>query len=198
MFTVTNTSGLTSDPATVSISVSTVTASVTQTSVNWGTVGTAPLSTALDGLRLLPAGRSTDLPWLNINQFVITLSQAEPLSPADVLVTGMTVANYGPITVSGGNTQYVITLALPIANADRVTLTIGNANIATYTRRLDVVPGDFTDDGQVNSADILGVNRLIGAAPNVFADIDGNGTTDSNDVQWVRKKVGTRLPPLAP
>ena len=35
--------------------------------VGWGTQ-TAALQTAADGLRLLPAGRNTDLPWLGIDQ----------------------------------------------------------------------------------------------------------------------------------
>ncbi len=43
--------------------------------VGWGT-RTATLQTASDGLRLLPAGRSTDLPWLGIKQLQINLAQA--------------------------------------------------------------------------------------------------------------------------
>ncbi len=43
--------------------------------------------------RLLPAGRTTDLPWYGINKLQITLSQPESLSPGDVSVTGITVAN---------------------------------------------------------------------------------------------------------
>ena len=48
--------------------------------VGWGTQ-TAALQTAADGLRLLPAGRNTDLPWLGINQLQITLSQAADADP---------------------------------------------------------------------------------------------------------------------
>ncbi len=54
--------------------------------VNWGTVGTAPLQTAADGLRLLPQGRNTDLPWRGIQQLGITLGQAQVLTAADVTV----------------------------------------------------------------------------------------------------------------
>ena len=43
-------------------------ATVTAVSVDWGTAGTALLQTAADGLRLLPAGRNTDLPWAGINK----------------------------------------------------------------------------------------------------------------------------------
>ena len=47
--------------------------------VGWGTQ-TASLQTAADGMRLLPAGRNTDLPWLGINQLQLTLGQAQSLT----------------------------------------------------------------------------------------------------------------------
>ena len=53
--------------------------------VTWGTQ-TATLQTAADGLRLLPAGRKTDIPWLGINKLPITLSEAYTLTPADVVI----------------------------------------------------------------------------------------------------------------
>ena len=162
-------------------------ASVSSASVSWGTAGTSgPLVTQGDGLRLLPAGRSTDMPWLGINKISITLSVAAPLAAGDVTVTGITVANYGPVSISGSGTTYTITLAQAINLADRVTITIGNAGIATYTRRLDVLPGDFNDDGAVNAVDVLDVNKLIGTVGNIFADIDGSGTITITDVQDVR------------
>ena len=67
--------------------------------ISWGSRGTATLLTNADGLRLLPAGRNTDLPWLGIDKLTITLSQAEPLSAADVLVTGVAGGNYGPVSL---------------------------------------------------------------------------------------------------
>ena len=94
-------SGLTSTtagPFNVQTTIATVAA-------NWGTQ-TAPLQTAADGLRLLPAGRNTDLPWLGIEHVQITLGQAATLTPADVTVTGIAVANYGPVTISGSGTSY--------------------------------------------------------------------------------------------
>ena len=51
-------------------------ATVSAVSVSWGKAGTAALQTAADGLRLLPAGRNTDLPWLGINKLAITLEHA--------------------------------------------------------------------------------------------------------------------------
>ena len=184
------------------VTVHQVSATVSAISAEWGTSGTAALQTAADGLRLLPAGRNTDSPWLGINKFNIALSAAASLSPADVSVTGIKVANYGPVTVSGSGTSYTITLAQAINAADRVTLTIGNAGVTTYTRRLDVLPGDVNDDGTVNAQDaVLARNAFLGlgtAPPVLFADINGDGVADITDYNLVRQRIGTVLPPLTP
>jgi hypothetical protein len=175
------------------VTVNQTSATITDQSVHWGTVGTAPLLTAGDGLRLLPAGRTTDLPWLNINKISITLSQAESLSPSDVTVHGIS-ADYGPVTISGSGTNYTIILSQPIAAADKVTVVIGNAQISTFTRRLDVLPGDFNDDGVVTSADTVGINNATAEPYNVFADLNGDGVVDINDVRIARSRNGQRLP----
>ena len=60
---------------------------VSTVAVGWGSQ-TATLQTASDGLRLLPAGRNTDMPWLGIKQVQITLSQAATLTSGDVTVVG--------------------------------------------------------------------------------------------------------------
>jgi hypothetical protein len=190
-------SGLTSTtagPFNVQTTIATVAA-------DWGTQ-TAPLQTAADGIRLLPAGRSTDLPWLGIDQLPITLAQATTLASGDVTVTGIAVANYGPVTVSGSGTNYTITLAQPINTADRVTITIGNATIATFTRELDVLPGDFNDDGVVNSQDLVGIRNewlgVNGATATIFGDLNGDGLVNINDYNIVRAASGTSLPTAAP
>jgi hypothetical protein len=173
---------------------------VAGTSAGWGSQ-TSSLQTAADGLRLLPSGRSTDLPWLGIDKLTITLSQAEALSPGDVTITGITVANYGPVTISGSGTSYTITLAQPIEKADRVIITIGNATIATFTRELDVLPGDFNDDGVVNSQDLVLVRnewlKIGGATATIFGDLNGDGDVDINDYNIVRAAIGTSLPAVA-
>ena len=189
----------TSVPATVSINVIQATLATVSNSVGvtWGSAGVATLLTNSDGLRLLPSGRNTDIPWLGIKTLAITLSQAATLSPSDVTVTGLNIASYGPVTITGSGINYVLILAQPINAADRVTITIGNAGITTFTRRLDVLPGDFNDDGVVSSADSVSVNNAtVAASYLVFADIAGDGSVDANDVKVVRSKVGTKLPPL--
>jgi hypothetical protein len=171
-------------------------ATVNSVSVSWGTSGTASLTTAADGLRLLPAGRNTDLPWYGINQIHFTLNSPETLSPSDVSVTGISVANYGPVTISGSGSNYTITLAQPITTADRVTITIGSDLIATYTRRLDVLPGDINDDGVVNTQDLLLVRSAASGPYNIFDDINGDGVIDADDATLLRRFLGQELPSL--
>ena len=67
---------------------------VTAVDVGWGTQSAA-LQTAADGIRLLPAGRTTDLPWLGIDQLQINLAQSATLAASDVTVTSATGVNYG-------------------------------------------------------------------------------------------------------
>ena len=157
---------------------------ISTVAVDWGTQ-TAALQTASDGLRLLPAGRNTDMPWLGINQVLITLAQAAPLAAGDITAIGSSGINYGPVTVSGSGTSYTITLAQPINAADRVTITIGNDLIASFTRRLDVLPGDVNDDGVVNVQDLVLIRNqmlgFMGALPTIFGDINGDGKVDMND-----------------
>ncbi len=171
-----------------------------EVSIGWGSQTTA-LQTASDGLRLLPAGRNADMPWLGINQLTINLTQPATFVAGDVRVTSASGTSYGPVTISGSGTTFIITLAQPINTADRVTITIGNAIIARFTRRLDVLPGDVNDDGVVNAQDaVLIRNQIIGylgAVPTIFGDINGDGVVDLSDFGLVRKWLGKRLPPIA-
>ncbi len=179
----------------LNVSASTTVSSI---AVEWGSEA-APLQFASDGIRLLPVGRTTDLPWYDINRIALTLKQAEVLNPGDVSVTGLIGGNYGPVTISGsGTTSLVITFAKPIARADRVTITIGNAQIATFTGRLDVLPGDVNDDGYVNVTDgtLILANPTPAHAYNVFYDFNGDGVVNMTDFTLYRPFIGTTLPAL--
>jgi hypothetical protein len=182
---------------TVTVNAVQVPATVTAVAADWGTKGTIAL-TESNGI-LLPAGRNTDLPWYGINKLQITLSQAESLSPSDVSVTGITVANYGPVTISGSGTNYTIIFAQAITTADRVTVSIGNAQITAFTGRLDVLPGDANDDGVVNAQDLVAVRNdfaSLGGVYNIFDDINGDNTVDINDTNLVGRFIGKKLPSL--
>jgi hypothetical protein len=166
-------------------------------SATWGTAGTGPLQTAADGLRLLPAGRTTDLPWSGIQQLRITLGQPQVLTAADVTVDSAIGVNYGPVAISGSGTNYTITLAQPIDAADRVTLTIVDPGVSVFNRRIDVLPGDVNDDGVVDNQDVSAFRAqwLYGGRQySLFDDIDGDGQLDVKDYMLIRAAVGTRLP----
>ncbi len=172
--------------------------SVTGASVRWGSQS-APLQTAADGLRLLPAGRNRDLPWFNINQIVLTLSGPANVSPGDVTVMGIKGGIHGPVTISGsGTSTIVITLAKGITSADRVTVTIANSQIASYTRRLDILPGDVNDDGMVNRTDrnLILKHETPAHAYRASFDLNGDHTVNSGDMKLDRARVGTKLPGL--
>lgn len=104
------------------------------------------------------------------------------------------------MTISGSGTTYTITLAQPIDRPDRVTVTIAGPGIVSYTRRLDLLPGDFNDDGVVNSKDLLGVldewGRINGVVPTIFGDINGEGAVNGEDYSDVLHAIGTKLPPV--
>jgi uncharacterized protein YjdB len=173
-------------------------ATISAVSVSWGASGTMSLQTAADGVRLLPAGRNTDLPWMGINAIDLTLSSSSTLTSADVTLASAAGINYGPVTISGSGTQYVVTLAQPISTADRLTITIASSTIDTYTRRLDVLPGDANDDGVVNTTDGLLIlyNQTPAHAYQLFDDMNGDGAVNMADFNLYRPKIGTVLPPV--
>jgi hypothetical protein len=150
-----------------------------------------------DGVRLLPQGRSTDIPWFGIDQIGVTLGQAAFVNPGDVSVTGITTGNYGPATIAdSGTSSVVITLARPITAADRVTLTIGNGQIVTFTGRPDVLPGDANDESVVNTTDgvLILHNETPAHAYDVFYDLNGDGATNGDDFTLDRSEIDT-VPP---
>jgi len=188
----TNTFGTaTSNAATLSIAV---VANVSSTSVGWGSQ-TANLVDAGNG-RLLPAGRTTSIPWLGINKVMLTLNQSiASLAAGDVTVRGVAGFTYSVASVTGSGTTWTINLAgTGLANPDKVTVTVGNSNLASYSKRLDVLPGDVNDDGLVSVADQMLVSRQLTGQYIVFYDIDGTGTLTSDDVSKIKARIGNKLP----
>jgi hypothetical protein len=97
--------------------------------------------------------------------------------------------------VAGSGSTWTITLASGgLINNDRVTLQIGGSTIATYTRRLDVLPGDVNDDAIVTSLDQLLTQQAISAGYNIFRDVDGSGAITSTDINLIKARLGRRLP----
>ena len=109
--------------------------------------------------------------------------------------------NYGPVTVSGSGKNYTITLAQPINAADLVTLIVDNPGVSVFYRQLDVLPGDFNNDGVVNSQDLAGIRNewlgINGAKPTIFGDINGDGKVNVEDYNLERLLIGTSLPSVS-
>jgi plastocyanin len=190
--------GVTSPADTLTVTGANIT--VAAIAAEWGSQ-TATLQTAADGVRLLPTGRKKDLPWFNINKIAISLSQAAVVSAGDVSMVGLKGGNYGPVNIAGsGTSSIVITLAKSVAGPDLVTITIGNNQIVTYTRRLDILPGDVNDDAVVNTTD--GVLILNNTTPthayNMFDDMNGDGSVNTTDFNLYRPNIGTTLPSPPP
>ena len=69
----------------------------------------------------------------------------------------------------------------------------------TLTRQLDVLPGDFSDDGRSTCGSIGVRNEILGidgAVPTIFGDINGEGVVTFADYIDVVERLGTRLPPV--
>ena len=65
---------------------------------------------------------------------------------------------------------------------------------AGFTQTLKILMGDYNDDGMVSSADLVGINNATAASYDIFADINGDGIVDVNDVTLARTRIGTTLP----
>jgi uncharacterized protein (DUF2141 family) len=57
-----------------------------------------------------------------------------------------------------------------------------------------VLYADFNDDGLVSAPDLVGVNAARSQAYNIFADLNGDGVVDTNDVNVVRTQIGKSNP----
>jgi hypothetical protein len=176
-------------------------ATVSDFQVAWG-ADSASLVLQSDGLHLLPSGRSVDIPWSGLRSFTLNFDDPINLTADEVSVTGINVASYGPVTITGSGESYSITLAQPINAADRITLTINNPLLGSFTRELDVLPGDVNDDGVVNAQDLAlerdaYLGQPVSYIPLIFEDILGDGSVDLADYNAVRARSGTKLPPAS-
>jgi hypothetical protein len=172
---------------------------ITSVTVRWGSAGSdALVIPGPAGGTLLPAGRTTDLPWLGTSKLIIKLSGPAAITRANVTIISAGGYNYGPIAVAGSGATYSITLGRPIRQADHVTVSINAPGISPFAGTLPVLPGDFNDNGRVDYSDETGVlDEILGITKRtIFGDINGDGGVNLADYHYVVAAQGAKLPPI--
>jgi hypothetical protein len=150
-----------------------------------------------------------DLPFSDITGFKVTYSD-----PVNISGTGLSLTStiggpkYAPAKSGAGQGVTTETWTLPTAiGIDRLMLALDQAHTVAATapaltlfglssQAFSILPGDFNGDGVVSSADMTDINNATVGAYDIWADLNGDGVVDINDVKVARSKIGTSLPPL--
>jgi hypothetical protein len=157
-----------------------------------GTAGTFDINLPLSGnpgIECRSGGASGD------HQIVITFANAVSVGGVTVSSGTGTVSNF---SVNGA----VVTVNLTgVANAQRLVLDLTNVNDGTNVGDafvpMNVLAGDTTANGAVNSSDIAQTQSQSGqpvTSSNFREDVTVNGLINSSDVAFVQSKSGTALP----
>ena len=98
--------------------------------------------------------------------------------------------NFSPVSIAHITTTLSGTGATALTNAAGIPLENGSG----FSQALNVLWGDFNDDGSVTAADMVSVNNASTATYNLFADLNGDAVVNLADVKIVRARLGTSLP----
>lgn len=108
------------------------------------------------------------------------------------------VGSVGNFSVSGSQVTVNLT---GVANAQRITVTLGNVNDGTnlgdVAVSMDVLLGDTNANGSVNATDVSQTKSQIGQpidGTNYRSDVNANGTINASDTAIIKSSVGTALP----
>ncbi|MDG3005621.1 Ig-like domain-containing protein [Paludisphaera mucosa] len=161
------------------------------------TVNVLPLPSVAD-VKVLYGGRSYSLltntqvlPWTTINAISFSFNSPANLSIGSLSLTGINVANYPIAAFAYDPSTMTATWTLDrTIGPDRLVLSI----LGDEVLRFNVLPGDFDQDGVVTIMDSRAI--LLAAAGNVFADLDGDGDVDLDDVNASRRRFRSTLPPI--
>ena len=168
-----------------------------------------------------------ELPWANLDQLTVVFSEETTVGQGDLALYGVALPEYGVagFEYDADALAATWTLSAPMAAADKLLLSvadavtdaIGNAldgewadGISTYSSgdgqaggsfnyRINILPGDADQSGEVRSSDVIKVRRKGNTAPgdadySVMYDVDGSGEIRSSDVIKVRRLGNTALP----
>jgi carbonic anhydrase/acetyltransferase-like protein (isoleucine patch superfamily) len=180
------------------------------------------------GYLLSGVNQLTTLPWTNIDQIIIVFNKDVDIKASDLAIYGVNLSEY-TWTLGYNSITFVATMTLSQAiTADKLLLVLngdtggvtdasGNLLDGEWTTgtsvfpsgngtaggdfqfRINVLPGDVTQDGMVISNDGVMVRNALGTTTgtsgySVFLDVTGDGMVISNDRIIVRNQLGMQLP----
>jgi hypothetical protein len=138
-----------------------------------------------------------DLPW-QITGIRVVFSK--PITTADVnsltglSTTGLTGLGTNTLTWSISTiTQGVFSTSILNSGADAIKDAAGNTLANPFSQNFRVLYGDWNGDGNVSSADAVGIYHAIGGTYDIFADLNGDGVVNTTDVQIARQRIGKHL-----
>ena len=158
-----------------------------------GAAGTFDIDLPLTGnpgIECRSGGASSD--------YQLVISFANPVTVAGASVTSGT-GNVNSVSVNGSQVTVNLT---GVANAQSINVTLSGVSDGTTNGDLsvpmNVLTGDTTADGVVNSADISQAKSQSGqsvTSSNFREDVTVDGFINSADISLVKSKSGTALPP---
>jgi MBG domain (YGX type) len=155
-------------------------------------------------------GLTRDLPFSTITGLEVVYSdgvQLPAISALALTAVSGTAPPPQPSSVAMGSSSNDLVWTLPSAlGVDMLTEMLFPSQISSLVNgvpiglygtnafNFDVLPGDFTGDRAVLSNDMTAVKNSIGST-NIWADLNGDGKVDLNDVAVPQKKLSSTLPP---
>jgi hypothetical protein len=169
-----------------------------------GSAGTFDLQLPING----PAGIECRSGGAN-NDYTLVFTFDRPVATTGNASVTQGTANVSPAPAGGtnpsigANPNQVIVNLTNVANAQHLIVTLSNVQdtsgntFAPVAARMDVLVGDTTANGAVNSSDIAQTQSQSGvpiSSSNFREDVNVNGQINSSDIALVQSKSGTALP----
>jgi len=136
------------------------------------------------------------------NAFTLVYTLGGNLNAAGTAKVTQGNATVGTPTV-GPNANQVMVPLTDVTNAQHLIITLNGVHdlsgaiLDNLVARMDVLTGDTTGNGIVNSSDISQTQSQSGqpvTSANFREDVTGNGFINSSDISTVQSKSGTALP----
>jgi Big-like domain-containing protein/dockerin type I repeat protein len=150
----------------------------------------------IETYNLIGASRTTHLPWSMTGITVVfskPIASATTASLSGISATGLSGLGTNTLTWTfGAITNATLSTVLAGSGANAIKDTAGNglAGGTGFSQAFSVLYGDFTGDGAVTAADLLGVTAATKQAYNLFADINGDGVVNTADATIVKVQEG--------